>query len=102
MMEAYRSGDPYLAFAEQAKAVPADATKESHRAQRDQFKACVLAVQYGMGAESLATRIGQPVAFAKELLRLHPLGGPSMQPRIPIRGFSEIFSCRPTVLKCSA
>jgi DNA polymerase I-like protein with 3'-5' exonuclease and polymerase domains len=71
MMEAYRSGDPYLAFAEQAKAVPADATKESHRAQRDQFKACVLAVQYGMGAESLATRIGQPVAFAKELLRLH-------------------------------
>jgi DNA polymerase I-like protein with 3'-5' exonuclease and polymerase domains len=71
MMEAYQSGDPYLAFAKQAKAVPADATKGSHRAERDQFKACVLAVQYGMGAESLSARIGQPVAYAKELLRLH-------------------------------
>jgi hypothetical protein len=71
MMEAYQSGDPYLAFAKQAGAVPADATKESHRLERDQFKQCVLAVQYGMGAESLAVRIGQPVAYAKELLRLH-------------------------------
>lgn len=31
----------------------------------------MLAVQYGMGAESLAQRIGQPVIRAKELLRLH-------------------------------
>jgi DNA polymerase I len=50
MLEAYRSGDPYLAFAKQAGAVPADATKATHKAARDQFKACVLAVQYGMGA----------------------------------------------------
>jgi len=71
MREAYRSGDPYLAFAKQAGAVPADATKQSHKAERDQFKACVLAVQYGMGAESLAQRIGQPVIRARELLRLH-------------------------------
>jgi DNA polymerase-1 len=71
MMEAYLSGDPYLAFAKQAGAVPEDATKESHKTQREQFKACVLAVQYGMGAESLAQRIGQPVICARELLRLH-------------------------------
>ncbi len=71
MQKAYRSGDPYLAFAKQAGAVPDDATKQSHKAERDQFKACVLAVQYGMGAESLALRIGQPVIRAKELLRLH-------------------------------
>ena len=71
MMEAYRSGDPYLAFAKQAGAVPIDATKKTHKAEREQFKACVLAVQYGMGAESLAQRIGQPVIRAKELLRLH-------------------------------
>ena len=31
----------------------------------------MLAVQYGMGAESLALRIGQPVISARELLRLH-------------------------------
>lgn len=71
MMEAYRSGDPYLAFAKQAGAVPADATKQSHKVERDQFKACVLAVQYGMGPESLAARIGQPPIRARELLQLH-------------------------------
>jgi hypothetical protein len=71
MQEAYESGDPYLSFAKQAGAVPAEATKHSHAAQREQFKACVLAVQYGMGAEGLAQRIGQPVPYAQELLRLH-------------------------------
>jgi hypothetical protein len=71
MMEAYCSGDPYLAFAKQAGAAPADATKATHKAVRDQFKSTVLAVQYGMGAETLAQRIGQPPIRARELLRLH-------------------------------
>lgn len=57
MQEAYLSGDPYLTFAKQAGAVPWDATKTSHPKEREQFKACVLAVQYGMGADSLAKRI---------------------------------------------
>jgi DNA polymerase I-like protein with 3'-5' exonuclease and polymerase domains len=71
MMQAYRSGDPYLAFAKQAGAVPPAATKQSHESEREQFKACVLAVQYGMGEESLAARINQPVARARQLLELH-------------------------------
>lgn len=71
MQEAYTSGDPYLAFAKQAGAVPQDATKQTHGTVREQFKACVLAVQYGMGAESLAARIGQPACRARELLELH-------------------------------
>jgi DNA polymerase I-like protein with 3'-5' exonuclease and polymerase domains len=71
MMAAYRSGDPYLAFAKQAGAVPEHATKATHKPERDQFKACVLAVQYGMGAEALAQRIGQAPIRARELLRLH-------------------------------
>jgi DNA polymerase I len=71
MMMAYRSGDPYLAFAKQAGAVPQDATKQTHEAEREQFKACVLAVQYGMGDASLAARINQPVARARQLLALH-------------------------------
>ena len=71
MMEAYRSGDPYLAFAIQAGAVPQGATKKSHKVEREQFKACVLAVQYGMGEISLAQRINQPVARARQLLALH-------------------------------
>jgi DNA polymerase-1 len=71
MKEAYSSGDPYLAFAKQAGAVPPEGTKRSHPAVRDQFKACVLAVQYGMGEESLAGRIGRPKAEARHLLKLH-------------------------------
>ena len=71
MLEAYESGDPYLAFAKQAGAAPADSTKHSHKQVRDQFKACVLAVQYGMAEESLAHRIGQPIARARQLLQLH-------------------------------
>jgi DNA polymerase I len=71
MQQAYLSGDPYLEFAKQAGAAPPEATKATHSAVREQFKACVLAVQYGMGPDSLAERIGQPVAAARELLRLH-------------------------------
>jgi hypothetical protein len=71
MMEAYASGDPYLTFAKQARAVPANATKKSHPQERERFKVCALAVQYGMGAQSLARSLGQPEAMARELLRLH-------------------------------
>jgi len=71
MMDAYASGDPYLRFAVQAGAVPPDATKTSHPAQRELFKICALGVSYGMQAESLAKRIDQPPCVARELLRLH-------------------------------
>jgi DNA polymerase I len=71
MRAAYQTGDAYLAFAKQAGAVPSDATKESHRAQRDQFKQCVLGVQYGIGDKSLANRIGQLPIIARHLLGLH-------------------------------
>src|SRR5262249_37726702 len=71
MLAAYRSGDPYLAFAKQAGAVPADAPKETHKDIRELYKQCVLAVQYGMEAESLATRTGKPLVAAREMLLAH-------------------------------
>jgi hypothetical protein len=71
MQAAYLSGDPYLAFAKQSGAIPADGTKDSHGPTRELFKQCVLAVQYGMEAQSLAERIGQPPAMARDLLRAH-------------------------------
>ena len=71
MQAAYHSGDPYLAFAKQAGAVPADATRKTHEPTRELFKQCVLAVQYGMEAKSLALRIGQPPVVARDLLRAH-------------------------------
>ncbi len=71
MMEAYASGDPYLTFAKQAGAVPPDATKQTHPKERDLFKVCALAVQYGMGSQSLAVSLGEPEAKARELLGLN-------------------------------
>jgi DNA polymerase family A len=71
MLRAYESGDVYLAFAKQAKMVPADATRESHEAQRELCKQCILGTQYGQGEWGLAQRIGLPRAFARELLRTH-------------------------------
>jgi DNA polymerase I len=71
MLAAYGTGDCYLAFAKQAKAVPADATKKTHSSARELFKQCVLGVQYGMEETSLGFRIQQPTIVARDLLRLH-------------------------------
>lgn len=71
MMAAYKTGDPYLTFAKQANAVPADATADTHPQQRHQFKQCALGVLYGLGPEGLAARIGQPPIVGRELTRLH-------------------------------
>jgi len=123
MQAAYQSGDPYLAFAKQAGAVPVAATKETHGPQRELFKQCVLAVQYGMEAEALALRIGQPTIVARDLLRahretyrtfwlwsdaavdqamltgaLHTVFGWHTR----IRGRCATFPCRPTAPKCCA
>ena len=71
MLKAYQSGDPYLRFAQMAKAVPDSATKDSHPSERAAYKVCMLAVQYGMGARSLAFQLGKPIYEANKLLRAH-------------------------------
>ena len=71
MLAAYKSGDPFLAFARQAGAVPSSATKRSHPIERELYKQCSHAVAYGMEVEGLASRIGQPVIVGRDLLRSH-------------------------------
>jgi DNA polymerase I len=71
LLEAYRSGDFYLTFGKQAGAIPADATKATHASQRELFKQCVLATQYGQGEIGLAQRIGKPRIVARDLLRAY-------------------------------
>lgn len=73
MLDAYMSGDPYMAFAIQAKLAPPGATKAypEHEETRDRCKAIVLGVQYGMSAFGMAQRAGILVAEARELLQLH-------------------------------
>jgi DNA polymerase I len=71
MIAAYESGDPYLTFARQAGAIPVGDTKQTHGPIRERFKSCALGVLFGMGEKTLAGRIGQSTAHARELLRLH-------------------------------
>jgi DNA polymerase-1 len=71
MREFYQSGDPYLAMAKAAGAVPPEATKKNHPEERNVFKTGLLAAQYGIGAEALAGRLRRPVAFARGFLKLH-------------------------------
>ena len=71
MIADYEAGDPYLGFAKRIAMVPADATKQTHRAERDIVKSVILGTQYGMGEQSLAVRINEPVVYARDLLRAH-------------------------------
>lgn len=71
MMAAYETGDPYLAFAIMAGAAPTDATTATHHDVRERFKACVLGVQYGMGAATLARITGLSQSVAQQLMTQH-------------------------------
>jgi DNA polymerase-1 len=71
LMKLYRASDPYLAFAFMAGAAPEGATKATHKAVRDQYKAALLGTQYGIGAEALARQIGGSEALGYRLLRQH-------------------------------
>ena len=71
MAAAYSSGDPYLAFAKQARAVPDDATK--HRTARSASCSSRLSWRFNTArsSKSLALRIAQPEIVARNLLRAH-------------------------------
>ena len=71
LMEAATSRDPYIYFAKMAKLVPEDATKNSHKAEREMCKRCMLGVNYGMRAMSLSFRISKSVMEAQDLLQRH-------------------------------
>jgi hypothetical protein len=73
LWEAYTSGDPYMAFAKQAGLVPPEATKATHKAERQRAKAIVLGVGYGMSAESMAVQAGLHLDEARDLLLRHKL-----------------------------
>jgi len=59
MLEAYASGDVYLAFGKAIGYIPADATKTSHKRERDNCKAVVLGLSYDMSKYGLATDLSE-------------------------------------------
>jgi hypothetical protein len=71
MIQAYQSGDPYIAFAIDAGFAPPGATKHSHPGVRAMCKICVLGIGYGQGAQGLAHQAGISLHRAEVLLRGH-------------------------------
>src|SRR5262249_31301226 len=71
MQDAYQSGDPYLFLARKAGAVPADASKQTHPIEREQFKVVSLGVLYGLSSDGLARKLNVPPCRGRELLRMH-------------------------------
>jgi hypothetical protein len=71
MLEAYQSGDPYLAFAKLAGAIPPDGTKSSHKQIRELYKSAVLGISYGMGEQGLHAKLGGPPLLARRILSEH-------------------------------
>jgi DNA polymerase I len=90
MLDMYRSGDPYIAFAKQVGAIPDDITTamikkpkehvthnltldqlEHYAVVRERYRVMLLAVQYGMQTETLAARLGISTFEAHEMLAQH-------------------------------
>jgi DNA polymerase-1 len=74
MLDMYRSGDPYMAFAKRVGAIPEHITKQTlgnYEVVRERYKVMLLAVQYGMMVETLAARLGISTFEAHEMLAQH-------------------------------
>lgn len=59
MLEAYESGDVYLAFGKAIGYIPATGTKSTHKKERDDCKAVVLGLSYDMSEYGLATDLSE-------------------------------------------
>jgi DNA polymerase I len=71
MIEFYKSGDPYIATAIAAEALPTGATKLSYRYERDLYKTGILACLYGIWIITLALRLKRSELFADGFLKMH-------------------------------
>jgi len=73
MLDAYRTGEPYLKFGKTVGQIPPDATRETPGIgqKREQLKVMCLGTQYSMQALTLSTRLGVTYLEAHEMLQMH-------------------------------
>lgn len=67
----YHAADMYTDFGIRAGILPATATRQTHPRERDRLKVVLLGRQYGMGARTIATRLGVTLDGAQSLLDAH-------------------------------
>ena len=71
LLRDYQTGDPYLAFAKAAKAIPKDGSREEYKEIRDIYKRCMLAVNYGMSVRTFAASAGVDESKAEQVMEWH-------------------------------
>ena len=67
MMAAVEQTDPYIQIAKMNNAVPKDATKASHKEQRNLYKTTTLAALYGQGAINMSKRMNLIIDYGQDL-----------------------------------
>jgi len=67
MMAAVEQTDPYIQIAKMNNAVPKDATKASHKEQRNLYKTTTLAALYGQGATNMSKRMNLMIDYGQDL-----------------------------------
>lgn len=63
MIDAYDSGDVYVAFAKASGLIPPDGSKETHNAERQLAKACVLGMSYLMTSIGLSAKLTTDLGY---------------------------------------
>ena len=71
MLEMYRSGDPYLSFAQRVGSAPQDYDPDLHSDIRNKYKLMMLSSQYGISPLTLGGRLNVPTFEANILLDEH-------------------------------
>jgi DNA polymerase-1 len=69
MIRAYKTGNPFLALAKKRGEVPQNATKNTHPAEHEKFKAVVHGLNYGRTKHGLSRVLGLPIEECAKLLR---------------------------------
>lgn len=78
MQSAYLSGDPYLALAVAARALPPESTAATEPYVRERFKRCALGLQYGIGPARLARQLGIAETVASAMIYSHKSAFPRL------------------------
>lgn len=86
MLDAYLSGDIYLAFAKQAGIVPPEATKKTHAVERQASKGLCLGKIFGLGRNAMEGHLSNFVGQKEYTALIERLGREGMR-----TDFSDLF-----------
>jgi len=96
MIDAVKSGDPYLHTAKLVKAIPQDATRENYKKEREMYKTSFLAIAYDQTPYGLKEKLGNTFSQATYMLtkikhtyKIYFIWNNALKARAMAQGFYE-------------